>query len=415
MANLEWDSRLDELHVKVIPCNAPPGQEYWKLIKAKYEDENESGGNHNVYLTLIDENGAPVAGQEATVYYPGKEPTRPTNNEGKMDMPIFAGGPPWDPKVSGHGGPYGAKVMGAASDRIEGMGMPMHLHVNYRLTFQKTTATGADEPIQQPAPPPKHKPMPEERVAKPVSGGSVAGLEWDERLDEMRVKLIPYNAQPGEPYWKLIKGKFNSEQESGGRHNVYVKLEDENGAPIVGHEVSVYWPDGAAIRPTNQEGKYDEPIFAEYDPEKGQAGPYGVKVVDAQGRSDRAEGMGLPNKQHVNFIYKFQRTTAQAEALGRKIAEAYAQRGRTQFQTSAAPRGVFQAGWNAAVHGQAVSQEFPVVLGNRGVTMQLFENALLYHNPDTNQAEPFPNVSLDQIYQSVQSGGPGLELVGRLL
>ena len=58
---LEWDERLDALGVTLQPALDCSGG-CWKLIAARYEDDQQSGGNHNIFARIFDESGDMVAG-----------------------------------------------------------------------------------------------------------------------------------------------------------------------------------------------------------------------------------------------------------------------------------------------------------------------------------------------------------------
>jgi|GEM_PF-4426506 len=139
LSSLEWDPRLNDIYVYLEPANVAPGQQYWRLIRAIYQDEHESGGNHNVYYTVLDEDGRPVVNQEVFLGWPSGQTSRPTNEQGQTDIPVW--GNNWCP-VTGPG-PYSAWVGGLPSDKVCGMGMPCNLHVNYLLTWQRAVKTAS--------------------------------------------------------------------------------------------------------------------------------------------------------------------------------------------------------------------------------------------------------------------------------
>ncbi len=66
----------------------------------------------------------------------------------------------------------------------------------------------------------------------------------DARLGALGVQIEDAQVAPGEPYWRLIEVRFADEQESAGKHHIYVDVIDENGARVVGQPVTVYWGDG---------------------------------------------------------------------------------------------------------------------------------------------------------------------------
>jgi len=135
----------DFLHVALQPVAVESGGVYWKLVRAIYQDETQSGGNHNVYYRLEDGNGNSLLGLYVCIGFPWA-PGYDCSHYSELhsnypagytaDYPIWGTG--WNPI---HGpGPYSAWVGGLPSDRVTGMGMPLNYHVNYLLTFRRTVA-----------------------------------------------------------------------------------------------------------------------------------------------------------------------------------------------------------------------------------------------------------------------------------
>jgi hypothetical protein len=124
---LTWDSRLDELGVRVVRATVSAGQPVWRLIEARYEDPQEAAGLHHVFFRLVDERGTPVVGQDVELLWAdGSAITRSDANG--ANFPLY-----------GSLGEYSVQVAGA-SDRVEGLGLPRKHHVNFRLTFQRSTS-----------------------------------------------------------------------------------------------------------------------------------------------------------------------------------------------------------------------------------------------------------------------------------
>ncbi|MEW6232555.1 MAG: cyclic nucleotide-binding domain-containing protein [Chloroflexota bacterium] len=129
-APISWDPRLSGLNVALVPANPTPGQTYWRLTRAEFQDVDESGGNHNIYVWLLDEGGNRVTGQSVIFgLTSGEEIKGPMDEkpppEANFNYPMF-------------GDSYSARVQGV-SDKVTGMHMPMNRHVNYVLFFQRTT------------------------------------------------------------------------------------------------------------------------------------------------------------------------------------------------------------------------------------------------------------------------------------
>lgn len=123
-----WDPRLDELGVRVVRAAASAGQPVWRLIEARYEDPQEAAGLHHVFFRLLDEQAAPVVGQDVELLWAdGSAITRSDANG--ANFPLY-----------GSLGEYSVQVVGV-SDRVEGLGLPRKHHVNFRLTFQRVAGS----------------------------------------------------------------------------------------------------------------------------------------------------------------------------------------------------------------------------------------------------------------------------------
>jgi len=143
-----WDERLDDLGIHYIESDAPPGTWYWKLVSAMYENEEEAGGKHHVFIKVLDENGQPLEGQKIWLAWPTGNPTDSVQDftKGPLDdywgnLALFGGWCPFWPE--GEHGPYGAYVDGPG-DQVWGMGLPCNRHVCYRLIWQWTRSAAGD-------------------------------------------------------------------------------------------------------------------------------------------------------------------------------------------------------------------------------------------------------------------------------
>lgn len=140
----EWDSRLGPgglpllQDINVVDATVTSGQPFWRLIKMKFEDAGqESGNDHTIYVTLIDEEGKRVddkvievswdQGGAVEVQRLSISDQKPKGDycECNYNWPMYGAG-------------YRVKVDDSIpSDQARGMIMPMHRHVNYRLTYQR--------------------------------------------------------------------------------------------------------------------------------------------------------------------------------------------------------------------------------------------------------------------------------------
>lgn len=155
-----WDPRLNQicqLFLQDVSSTVPSGQGYWRLSRGVFENEQESGGNHNVFYKALDVNGNPIENQKTWVSWSYTTETdffsQPT--KGSLDgywgnYPMYGSFP-----SDGCGWPYNAWIDTASSpkgylgpsDKVWGMGMTdpgytlVHAHVNFRLTWQWTIKT----------------------------------------------------------------------------------------------------------------------------------------------------------------------------------------------------------------------------------------------------------------------------------
>ena len=132
-----WDGRLDKWGIRMEAANVAPGQQYYRLVKALFRDTNEPvgqglpGGDHNIYIEIIDEGGNRLLGSKATVRNGGTANVLIENKpfpEYGANFPMY-----------GMMGSYTVAGDGLPSDQVIGMGLPMKFHVTYFLTFQRTT------------------------------------------------------------------------------------------------------------------------------------------------------------------------------------------------------------------------------------------------------------------------------------
>jgi hypothetical protein len=140
------------------------------------------------------------------------------------------------------------------------------------------------------------------RAEIPINAPAVDPIEWDARLDELNVNVIAADVRPGQSYWKVIKAEFQTPEEGGGRHHIYIEVLDERGDRIVGQEVQVHWQDGGAVVVTENK---PAPEYAANFPMYNALGGYSLTLP---GLSDTVTGMGLPwGKVHVVYNVVFQR------------------------------------------------------------------------------------------------------------
>jgi hypothetical protein len=149
--SVSWDARLSTLGVQVVEAAVVPGTWYWKLVLARFESDgeilpppgggSESNGTHAIYVKALNGGDQPIENQEATVRWPTGNPTSSAavRTKGSLDgywgnFPMAGGWCPHYP--DGPRGPYGARMAGAPSDEVWGMGMPCNRHVSFRYVWK---------------------------------------------------------------------------------------------------------------------------------------------------------------------------------------------------------------------------------------------------------------------------------------
>lgn len=154
---------------------------------------------------------------------------------------------------------------------------------------------------------PAEPPTPEPEV---VAAAAVPSRMWDPRLDRLGVYVEEAQVPPGQQYWRIIETKWGDEQESGGKHHIYVEVLDENGQRLVGQPVTVFWGDGSATIPTENKAP---PDFAFNYMMYAAGNAYNVKVEGLPSDVLRGAGMGDMERPkygiHTTFYVTFQRVT----------------------------------------------------------------------------------------------------------
>ena len=131
-----WDSRLDRLGVSVEDAPVGPGQPYWRLVDAVWENEVEAGGKHHIYVEVLDTDGTRVVGHPVTVFWGDGNHTSRTEDKNPPDYAfnyqMYAAGYAYNVKVEGLPSEvFKGAGMGSLADRFRG------IHVNYKLVYQK--------------------------------------------------------------------------------------------------------------------------------------------------------------------------------------------------------------------------------------------------------------------------------------
>lgn len=159
------DPRLITRGMVIADAVAQPGQTYWRLIRAQWFDERESGGRHHIYVETLDKAGSPIAGIPFRVFWPGGASVLSTNGRGGFDAGNFP--------ISPSRNEFGVKIAreDVPADVVQGIGMGMDtpsgfnpgIHTSTLLVFQYVTVPIVQMPqspiVEQPEPTPEPPPV----------------------------------------------------------------------------------------------------------------------------------------------------------------------------------------------------------------------------------------------------------------
>jgi hypothetical protein len=129
------DPRLIELGIHVEPAFVSAGQPYWRLVKASWADECESGGKHSIFVEVLDAGGQRAVGQTVLVKWADGTVALPVKGEPAPGCGVDFG-------MYNTLGSYAVSVGGATSDRITGLGLGtaeapnFTIHTSFYLTYR---------------------------------------------------------------------------------------------------------------------------------------------------------------------------------------------------------------------------------------------------------------------------------------
>ena len=132
------DGRIAQLGVTIEDAQVAPGQQYWRLVEVRWEDEVQAGGKHHIYVDVLDESGKRIVGHPVTVFWGDGSHTAALEDKPAPDL-----GFNYMMYASGYA--YNVKVEGLPSDILRGAGMGdlanrfKGIHVAYYLVFQRAT------------------------------------------------------------------------------------------------------------------------------------------------------------------------------------------------------------------------------------------------------------------------------------
>ncbi len=132
----DLDPRLADLGVVIQPAGVRPGQSYWRLISCYWQNKEESGNDHTIYINVLDEAGNRIVGQPIEVRWPDGSLVIVTEDKPE---PVYSANFPMYATL----GSYSVSIPGLPSDTVVGMGMGtadqpnFTIHTNFLLTFQR--------------------------------------------------------------------------------------------------------------------------------------------------------------------------------------------------------------------------------------------------------------------------------------
>ncbi len=134
----DLDPRLAALNVGIEPAGVKPGQSYWRLVAARWENEQEAGGDHTIYVDLLDEGDGRLIGHPIEIRWVGGSLNITTENKPPNEYP--SNFPMYNTL-----GSYAVSVPGLPSDTVVGLGLGsidqpnFKVHTNFFLTFKRIT------------------------------------------------------------------------------------------------------------------------------------------------------------------------------------------------------------------------------------------------------------------------------------
>lgn len=151
------------------------------------------------------------------------------------------------------------------------------------------TATSTNMPTPTATLTPTASPMPIER-------------DWDPRLDQRGTILIPAQVQPGQGYWRLVKGVWYAENELpfAGQLHIFVDTVDTAGQRQPGMPIQITSLDGSAIFATLTTELKPGELYAASFRMNEVAPAYGAVPADGN-PADAVRGMGMGSIEQPGF------------------------------------------------------------------------------------------------------------------
>jgi hypothetical protein len=137
------------LGVGIAAAPVAPGQQYWRVVRGVFQDWNESGGDHTIYINVVDGNGNRLSmgegAQFGTISWGPEAPlvwgAKPAN-ESPANWPMTGGLGAYTIWITVDGLPservYGMGLVSTTSDGVL-LNQPGRVHCNFLITFQRAT------------------------------------------------------------------------------------------------------------------------------------------------------------------------------------------------------------------------------------------------------------------------------------
>lgn len=177
----QWDERLNKRGVTIETPTVAPGQQFWRIVKARWWNEQEAGGRHHIYVEAIDAAGQQSAGRPFVVRWPSGSILGVTNGRSDFD----AGNFPMSKSLN----EFSVKMeTQAPSETLKGIGMGADgnsaIHTSTGVTFQLVTMPAATTPTQ-----PTPEPKPVKLYANATNGVNVRA---EPTVTSAKIAAVPY-------------------------------------------------------------------------------------------------------------------------------------------------------------------------------------------------------------------------------
>ena len=155
----------------------------------------------------------------------------------------------------------------------------------------------------------------------PTATPTPSGLVWDPRLDQRGAFVIPAQVQPGESYWRLVKGVWYAENEPpfAGQRHIFVDALTGQGSRQTGVSFEVTSLDGLVVYGTIITEPKPGELYAANFPMYVVAPAYRVTPSDGS-PGDAVSGLGLGSIElpdwtiHTSYGFVWQWSVAEQAA-----------------------------------------------------------------------------------------------------